>query len=197
MCSKFYKMKFIKKNLSNILFFGFILFLFTPYGLPVRATLIKGVSFVTTRIFSMEIDKDERIKLNTFDWQLVDIQGDKVDFNIFKDKVIVVNFWATWCPPCIAEMPAFEKLYQDYKNDVVFLFVANDDPKKVEKFISKNGYSHPVYYQLTEAPKDLLSNSLPTTYIINKEGEIVVNKTGAADWNSGKVRGLLDNLIQE
>ncbi|MCK4562835.1 MAG: TlpA family protein disulfide reductase, partial [Flavobacteriaceae bacterium] len=108
-------MEFIKKNLSNILFFGFIIFLFTPYGLPVRATLIKGVSFVTTRVFSMEIDKDERIKLSTYDWQLADAQGNKVDFNTFKNKVIVVNFWATWCPPCIAEMPAFEKLYQDYK----------------------------------------------------------------------------------
>lgn len=196
MYSKFYKMKFIKKNLSNILFFGFILFLFTPYGLPLRATLIKGVSFVTTRVFSLEIDKDERIKLSTYDWQLVDIEGNKVDFNTYKNKVIVVNFWATWCPPCIAEMPGFEKLYQDYKNDVVFLFVANDDPKKVEKFISNKGYSHPVYYQLTEAPKDLLSNSLPTTYIINKEGEIIVDKTGAADWNSGKVRDLLDTLIK-
>lgn len=189
-------MKFIKKNLSNILFFGFILFLFTPYGLPLRATLIKGVSFVTTRVFSMEINKDERIKLSTYDWQLLDIEGNKIDFNSFRNKVIVVNFWATWCPPCIAEMPAFEKLYQDYKNNVVFLFVANDDPKKVEKFISNKGYSHPVYYQLTEAPKDLLSNSLPTTYIINKEGEIVVDKTGAADWNSGKVRDLLDTLIK-
>ncbi|MCK4561873.1 MAG: TlpA family protein disulfide reductase, partial [Flavobacteriaceae bacterium] len=154
------------------------------------------VSFVTTRVFSMEINKDERIKLSTYDWQLVDIQGNKVDFNTFKNKVIVVNFWATWCPPCIAEMPAFEKLYQDYKKDVVFLFVANDDPKKVKKFISAKGYSHPVYYQLTEAPKDLLSNSLPTTYIINKGGEIVVDKTGAADWNSGKVRDLLDTLIK-
>ncbi len=61
--------------------------------------------------------------------------------------------------------------------------------KKVEKFIFNKGYS-----QLTEAPKDLLSNSLPTTYIFNKEGEIV-DKTGDADWNSDKVRSLLDKLI--
>ena len=59
-------MKFIKKNLSNILFFGFIIFLFTPYGLPVRAILIKGVSFVTTRVFNMEIDENEREILSTY-----------------------------------------------------------------------------------------------------------------------------------
>lgn len=189
-------MNFIKKNLSNIIFIGFIIFLFTPYGLPVRATLIKGVSFVTTRIFNMEIDKDKRVVLSTYNWKLLDVKGNEIDFNSFRDQVIVINFWATWCPPCVAEMPAFEKLYQDYKENVVFLFVANDDPKRVEKFISKKGYSHPVYYQLTKAPKDLSSNSLPTTYIINKQGEIVVNKVGAADWNSSKVRALLDNLIK-
>ncbi len=190
-------MNFFKKNLSNILFLAFIIFLFTPYGLPVRATLIKGVSFVTTRIFNMEIDKTDRVKLNSYDWKLMDVSSSELSFEQFKGKVIVVNFWATWCPPCIAEMPAFEKLYQDYKNDVIFLFVANDDPKKVKKFIADKNYSHPVYYQLTEAPKELQSNSLPTTYIINKQGEIVVDKTGAADWNSGKVRDLLDSLIKE
>ena len=189
-------MHFIKKNISNILFFGFIIFLFTPYGLPVRATLIKGVSYVTTRVFNMEIDKDERVKLSSYDWKLIDVNGQEWDFETLKGNVVVVNFWATWCPPCVAEMPAFEKLYQDYKENAVFLFVANDDKSKVEYFMDKNQYSHPVYYQLTEAPKELLSNSLPTTYIINKEGEIVVHKTGAADWNSGKVRDLLDTLIK-
>ena len=190
-------MQFFKKNLSNILFFAFIIFLFTPYGLPVRATLIKGVSFVTTRIFNMEIDKKDRVKLNSYDWKLMDKDGNESTFDQYKEKVVVVNFWATWCPPCIAEMPAFEELYKDYKNDVVFLFVANDDPKKVKKFMADKNYSHPVYYQLTEAPKQLLSNSLPTTYIINRQGEIVVEKTGAADWNSGKVRDMLDTLIKE
>lgn len=131
------------------------------------------------------------------DFSFTDTEGDAHKLSQYKGKWVLVNFWATWCPPCIAEMPAFEKLYQDYKNDVVFLFVANDDPKKVKKFITDKNYSHPVYYQLTEAPKEMLSNSLPTTYIINKQGDIVVDKTGAADWNSGKVRDMLDVLIKE
>ncbi len=111
----------------------YVIFLFTLYGLPVGATLIKGVSYVATRVFNMEIDKSKRVKLSTYNRQLKDVKGHKVDFNSFKNRVVVVNFWATWCPPCIAEMPAFEKLYQDYKKDVVFLLVANDDPKKSRK----------------------------------------------------------------
>ncbi len=190
------KMKFIKKNLSNILFFAFIIFLFTPYGLPVRALLTRGVSYVTTRVFNMEIDENERVQLKSYDWKITDMDGNILDFNSLKGKVIVVNFWATWCPPCIAEMPAFQNLYNDYKNKVEFIFLANDDELKVRKFIDDKKYTFPVYFQNTNRPNELQSNSLPTTYIINKKGEIVVDKTGAADWNSGKVRDLIDELLE-
>ena len=104
-------MKFLRKNLSNILFIGFIIFMFTPYGLPVRATLIKAVSFVTTRVFSLEIDKEDQISLEDFNWKLQSFEGQEVNMEDFKGQVIVVNLWATWCPPCVAEMPSFQKLY--------------------------------------------------------------------------------------
>lgn len=189
-------MNFIKKNLSNILFFGFVIFLFTPYGLPVRAMLTRGVSYVTTRVFSMEIDENERKVLSSYDWKLVNDKGEVIDANNFKGKVVFVNFWATWCPPCVAEMPSLQSLYEDYKDDVVFLFVANDKKVKVEKFIKDKKHTIPVYFQASESPVEIQSNSLPTTYIINQKGEIVVEKTGAADWNSKRVRNLLDKLIQ-
>lgn len=188
-------MKFIKKHLSNIIFFGFILLLFTPYGLPIRTTLIKGVSFVTTRIFNVEIDKDERKILNSFNWKLINSNGDVLEFNTLEGKVIVVNFWATWCPPCIAEMPSFQKLYDGYQDKVVFLFVASDEEKKVVTFLNKNEYTLPVYFEVTNRPAEMQSNSLPTTYIINRKGEIVVNKTGAVDWNSNRIKDLLEELI--
>jgi thiol-disulfide isomerase/thioredoxin len=189
-------MNFIKKNLFNIIFLAFIIFLFTPFGLPVRATLIKGVSYVTTGVFNLELDKSDVIRLNSYDWTLVDVEGKKIDFNSFKNRLVVVNYWATWCPPCVAEMPSFQNLYDAYKDKVVFLFVANDEQRRVEKFIENKKYTIPVYYQVTQSPKEMQSNSLPTTFIINKNGEIVVNKTGAVNWNSNKVRNLLDNLSQ-
>lgn len=188
-------MKFIRKHLSNILFFGFIIFMFTPYGLPVRATLIKAVSFVTTRVLSMEIDKEDQIHLNDFNWQLKDRNGQEINMKSFKGQVIVVNLWATWCPPCVAEMPSFQKLYNDYGDKVIFLFIANDDPVKVDRFLAKNGYELPVFFQTSSAPEAMSSNALPTTYIINSRGNIVASKVGAADWNSSKVRSLLDDQL--
>ncbi len=188
-------MKFIRKHLSNILFFGFIIFMFTPYGLPVRATLIKAVSFVTTRVFSLEIDKEDQIHVKDFNWTLQDRDGKMINMASFKGQVIVVNLWATWCPPCVAEMPSFQKLYNDYGHKVVFLFIANDEPEKVERFLAKNGYELPVFFQISMAPEEMNSNALPTTYMIDSEGNIVASKTGAADWDSGKVRSLLDDQL--
>ena len=79
-------MEYIKKNWSNILFIGFIIFLFTPYGLPVRATLIKGVSLVTTRIFSLENDAEDQVLIKNLDWSLRTIDGAKVNLANFKGQ---------------------------------------------------------------------------------------------------------------
>jgi thiol-disulfide isomerase/thioredoxin len=189
-------MNFLKKNLSNILFIGFIIFLFTPYGLPVRALLIKGVSIVTTRLFSLETDADKRVHIDSYQWELRDISGEKVNFEKFENKVVVLNFWATWCPPCIAEMPGFQELNDLYKDKVSFLFVANDEKERVIQFMKDKRYTFPVYFQVSSSPEPLRSNSLPTTYIIDQQGMVVVDKAGAADWNSSKVHRLLDNLLQ-
>ena len=189
-------MKFIRKNLSNILFVLFALFLFTPYGLPVRALLIKGISVVTTSVFNMEVDEDEREKLDDFRWNLVSMSGENLDFESLKGKVILVNFWATWCPPCVAEMPGMQKLYDDYRDRVEFVFIARDDHERVVEFLNKKNLSLPVYYERTAPPEKMSTSSLPTTYLIDSQGMIRVDKVGAADWNSKKVRTLLDGLIQ-
>lgn len=188
--------KFLRKHFSNILFFGFIIFLFTPYGLPVRSTLIKGVSFITTRVFSLEIDEEKQVNLNNYNWVLRSSLGKDLNLESLKGKVILINYWATWCPPCIAEMPSFQKLYSDYRDQVIFLFVANDEPEKVEYFMKDKGFDFPVYFQVSPPPKELRSKSLPTTYVIDSEGKIVVKKIGAADWNSEKVRDLLSGMAQ-
>lgn len=188
--------KFLRKHFTNILFLGFIIFLFTPYGLPIRSTLIKGVSFVTTRVFTLEIDEEKQANLDSYEWILRSLEGADFNMQSLRGEVIVINYWATWCPPCVAEMPSLQKLYSDYKDQAVFLFVANDDPVKVQNYLKDKGFDFPVFFQVTPPPKELNSGSLPTTYIISSEGKIVVKKIGAADWNSSKVRGLLTTMTE-
>ena len=171
--------------------------MFTPAGMPLRALLIKGVSYVTSRVENLEIAKEDRLKLNDYNWQL--ITADKHSYNLqdYKGKVVLINNWATWCPPCVAEMPSLAKLHEQYNERVVFLFVAQDKPEKVAAFLHKNNLNIPVVFMQSDTPQLLQSSSIPTTFIINKQGEIVVKKTGAADWNSGQVHKILDKLINE
>jgi thiol-disulfide isomerase/thioredoxin len=178
----------IKKNWSNLLFGVIIVLLLVPQtGKPIKTAIHRLIAFSP----GVE-EKNEREQLQNYNWLLQSLDGNQVNFKEFEGKKILVNFWATWCPPCIAEMPSMQALYDDYGDKAVFLFVTNDDQDAIDKFMAKNNYSFPIYQARTAAPSELQTNSLPTTYVINEEGEILIDKTGAADWNSETVRGLLD-----
>jgi thiol-disulfide isomerase/thioredoxin len=94
-------------------------------------------------------------------------------------------------------MPSLQSLYDDYNDDVVFLFVTSDDFEKVNKFKVKNEFNFKTYKPLNKGPEALATSSIPRTFVINKNGEIVIDESGALDWNSEKVRKQLDRLIAE
>lgn len=144
-----------------------------------------------------ETSKKDRPVLDDYNWALMDLNMQEIKFAESKGKVTIINFWATWCPPCVAEMPSFQKLYEDYGNKVDFYFVTSEKPEKVERFLRKHEYTLPVYFQYFEAPEQLQSSVLPTTYLISKNGEIVINESGAADWNSKKIKRMIDALLEE
>lgn len=130
-------------------------------------------------------------------WSLVTLDGRRVTLGDYRRKVVFINFWATWCPPCRAEMPGIEKLYKEYGDRVVFLMIAGDTPQKVKAYIGSNGYTFPVLIQSSAAPPALRSRSIPTTFIIDREGNIVLRHKGASKWNARKIKRLLDKLLEE
>ena len=77
-----------------------------------------------------------------------------LNFNDTKGEVVLLNFWATWCPPCIAELPSMQKLYNDYKDKVRFVFVTNEDKATIEAFLAEKGYDLPIYTSVTAIPED-------------------------------------------
>tara|TARA_R110000868_G_scaffold2525_3_gene18238 strand:+ start:575 stop:1135 length:561 start_codon:yes stop_codon:yes gene_type:complete len=186
-------MKLSKEKIFNtILLLSLGILLFTPIGFKVKVMVNRMLST------SAEVIKEkDQAQLDNYDWQLIDLKNQSFDFQKQKEKVVLVNFWATWCPPCVAEMPSMQKLYNDYKDKVVFMFVTSDNRDKVVDFIKMKEYNFPVYYPLTDEPNILSSKLLPTTYIINRKGKIVVTETGAADWNTKITRDLLDRLLEE
>ena len=97
----------------------------------------------------IELPLEEQMPAD-YDWQIVSLNGETVDLNDLKGKVLFINFWATWCPPCVAEMPNIHSLYKKYKkvesDSIVFLMISvDDDWQKVKDFISRKEYTFPVY----------------------------------------------------
>jgi thiol-disulfide isomerase/thioredoxin len=166
------------------------LLLFTPLGFYVKVYANRLLSHNPT-----PVPEREQQLLNDYHWNLKTPEGEVYDFEENRGQVTLINFWATWCPPCIAEMPAFQKLYNEYGNQMSFLFVASDQEHKLEAFLEKNGYTLPVYYERGLVPRQLYYGGLPTTFIIDREGRIVVSEVGSADWYDMETRQLLDSLI--
>lgn len=191
---KILKSKEFYKNVAFVAFLG-ILF-FTPAGREVKLWMSK----LRVMVLNPSIESnDNQQQLSKFDyeWKLVDNKGKQVELSDFSGKVILLNYWATWCPPCIAEMPSLQNLYNDYGDKMVFIFLTSDDKQKVDKFMDKRSFTLPVYYQQSKAPSKLFTNSLPTTYLIDQNGKILIEEVGASDWNGKAMRSILDKLLIE
>ncbi|MCO5233378.1 MAG: TlpA family protein disulfide reductase [Chitinophagales bacterium] len=103
------------------------------------------------------------------------------DLSKFKGKVVVLNFWATWCPPCVQEMPMFENVYQEMKNqNIEFVLASDENSEKINSFITKNQLSIPIYHLLTDM-KNLGIYTIPITFIFDQKGNLVAKKMGAFD----------------
>jgi thiol-disulfide isomerase/thioredoxin len=176
-------------SLSNITTGAMTLFLLLMMVNPsVKGAVIQGLMKVG--LFQPDIPAADMMESNvTPDMTFADGEGKTFTLSSLRGKVVFLNFWATWCPPCRAEMPSINALYKKYKNDknVVFLTVDTDgDYKKAKRFMGKHAYELPVYVADSRIPGELLGKSIPTTVIISKNGQIAFRQEGAADYGNDK-----------
>lgn len=132
-----------------------------------------------------------------YSFQLIDQNGKTVDAADLKGKTIFMNIWATWCPPCVAEMPSINALYQDFKNNdqVAFIMISQDNEfEKAIKWIERKDLDLPVYQLRSRLPKVYETGVVPSTFVISSEGKIVAKKTGLANYDTKKFRKLLSDL---
>ncbi len=184
---------FFKKHGSTILLLVLLALLFIPQtGMPIKVFVNRLIAFSPS-----EVDASKRNKVQDYKWQLVDLEGSSINFSKSEGKVTLINFWATWCPPCIAEMPSMQNLYNEYGDKVDFYFVSLEDAEILQRFIQKKGYRLPIYIPKEQLPDALETNSFPTTYLISKKGEIVIEKVGAANWDSEKTKAIIEKLLAE
>lgn len=123
-----------------------------------------------------------------FDFTMTDKDGNEVDFyDYIGEKPVVLNFWASWCPPCKSEMPDFNKLSEEMKDEVIFIMLNSTDGKRetVEKgsaYVEEQGFTFNVFYDTTlEGSTQYQLASLPNTFFINTKGELIAKAEGAID----------------
>lgn len=179
-------------KLSNLIFAGFILLLLIP---QTRTPIQVAVNKLKLLVWSpSELDAEDQTQLEPFTYYLNDLNGTPKSVEIGDGKVTFISYWATWCPPCIAELPSVEKLHADYGDEINFLLITNEDPAVVTRFIEKKNYDLPVFIPRMAPPEKLYERSIPTNYLIDGSGKIIMKETGAADWDSERVRGVLKKL---
>ena len=147
---------------------------------------------------------DEKEAPSAVDFELVDQYGNTHKLSDYKGKVVFLNFWATWCPPCKMEMPNIEELYKKYnynKDDVVILGVAQPGGQEksisgIKEFINSNGYTFPtVFDESGDVFGRYYIRSLPTTFMIDKEGKIYGYVSGAL--SKDQMNSIINQTIEK
>jgi thiol-disulfide isomerase/thioredoxin len=184
-----------RKRLWDILLVGLILLIiFSPNA---KAWIMKQI--VSTGLLKAEIKKVNSNALTAKAiFSFKDSTGKIVSTDDLKGKIVFINFWASWCPPCRAEMPSLENLYQKLKTDQRFVFVfinEDDDQSKAKKFLEENNYSFPFFTQSGNVPANIFEGSLPTTTVLNKEGVIVLKHEGMASYDTESFMKQLKDLL--
>ncbi len=190
----YYKKRSVWSLVSDIVFFVLVILLLIP---ATRREIMSRVIRLTMRQpAERAFDTRESVKVSDYYWPLQELDGQGINFKDLEGQVIFLNFWATWCPPCIAEMPSVQKLYDRYGDRVTFLLVTHEDPARVRAFLEKHGYDLPVYIQEYQEPEVFRSPTIPTTFILSGDGRLVLEKKGATKWDSRNIRELLDGLLR-
>jgi thiol-disulfide isomerase/thioredoxin len=133
-----------------------------------------------------------------YDFKYTTLDGKDKHLSELRGKVVFVNFWGTWCIPCVAEMPTVQKLYDNFKNDTAVVFVIasrQDAPDKIRAFASKHKYDLPFYTMKDEdIPLAMRLNQYPATFIYSKDGSIAMKHINGADWSDASVVAFIHKL---
>ena len=131
-------------------------------------------------------------------WQLRSLEGKRVELGSLKGEVVFLDLWATYCGPCVAELPGIERLAQSLKNEnVAFLTVTREKAERVQEFVRKNHPALTIYLADEKLPPDLPAQGIPTAYILDRNGSAVYHLAGGANWDDDDARSFTRGLERQ
>ena len=132
-------------------------------------------------------------------WPLHDLNGAPVDFASFRGRPVLVNLWATWCPPCVAEMPSIARLAADPRmKGVAVVCVSVDDSREApRRFVEGKGWTMTMLHADEGVPGAFHSDGIPATFLLDPEGRVVASEVGAAKWDDPSVVAFFDRWTQK
>ena len=158
------------------------------FGSAVHATPLDDLSIVP------EVERHQAP-----DFVIENLSGGDTGLADYKGSIVLLNFWATWCMPCRAEMPSMETLWHKYKDQgfvIVAISIDEGSKKRVEKFIEIFDLSFPVLLDPESKVNDLYKvSNMPTSFLIDRNGKIISRIVGSDDWTSEEAIQLVETLL--
>lgn len=135
----------------------------------------------------LEVPSFPSTTLADYDWTVQSLDGQDFRMADAKGKVVFLNFWATWCSPCVAEMPSIQQLHEKLRDQgVVFVCVSNEEASKVIRFANEKGFTFPIYTMRGAPPAVFKARGIPATFILSPDGKIAFQHVGSAKWDDEK-----------
>lgn len=117
----------------------------------------------------------------------------------YRGKVVLINFWATWCGPCKAEMPSMEALYGNYNRkdfEILAVSIDTEGEPRVRSYVEKGGFTFPILLDFAFMLNDQYQvRVVPTSFVVDRQGKIAYRSLGARDWNDPEIRTVINRLI--
>jgi thiol-disulfide isomerase/thioredoxin len=204
--NQFIMTTWLNKNRSELLFFAaFAVVLTTDLRQPVLSTMQRGLlatglwraappvapaaapraQFATERTYPLSVP-------------LTTLDGRPANLSQFRGKVVLVNLWASWCPPCLAEMPGLQALYQKTDTSkVAFVLISLDEnPNKARALLKRKHYTLPVFFSAGPLPAPFTTSSIPYTVVLTPQGRVADRHSGMADYDTPEFKAALEKLAQ-
>jgi thiol-disulfide isomerase/thioredoxin len=135
--------------------------------------------------------------LADYDWIVQSLDGPDFKMTDAKGKVVFLNFWATWCSPCVAEMASIQRLYEKLRDrGVVFACISNEKASKVSRFVRRKGFTLPIYTMRGSPPAVFDNQRVPATFILSRDGRIALKHIGSAKWDDDKTVDFIKRLTE-